>query len=648
MQTNAMIVYNSIGEYAALLLAGLLFFVMLYSKPKKTFVYKYLFWGTVWAIVAIILMISILTVANNPDEFTSRTGFTALLIIYLMVFNGVLFYIFAYVNMMSMARRDQEKEFLAMYIVLTSFYIAGIVVEIIVTGLYTVTIDGIDLSHFTRFYCGAGLICTAMVFYASVINRPNISRVIWHTVCIMCPIIAVILTAQIITISTTRAVFGSLTYVPIFTLAFLLFHNIPYDELSGCQSQNALDEYLNKYIGKKHFYLMYVEFRMPSSEAFIHESQEINFVGINACRSIEKIDPRITMYRVDTQKFVNIIKVEDEKTALSISDQIRGVFDGVKAELKVPFNYLLIVGDISGELDIPMKVRQLYEYVDKKFSDKNNSYYYVIKPEDYDNFAQYYDISTALKDIRDKFDLDEERIMVYAQPIYSVKAGAFRVAEALMRLKIGDRLVSPDMFIPVAEQTGCVHALTCIILNKVCRVVESLEGYYDFDAISINVSSKELSHKDLYQDFLDIIERYDIDVSKIRMEITETAMFENYEMANRNMEILNKEGIQLYLDDFGTGYSSLERVINCPVNTIKFDKTLLYKSLDDNRMDDILSYMIEVLKKNGFVTLIEGVEDESQSQYSVDRGFDFIQGYHYAKPAPIEELKNFFVRKSSF
>lgn len=648
MQTNTMIVYNSIGEYASLLLAGLLFFVMLYSKPKKTFVYKYLFMGTIWAIVAIILMISILTVANNPDNYTGGIGFVALLIIYLMVFNGVLYYIFAYVNMMSMVRRNQEKEFLAMYVVLTALYIAGIVVELVVTGLYSVTIDGIDLSHFTRFYCGAGIICSCLVFYASVMNRPNISRVIWHTVCIMCPVIIAILFAQMMVIRTTGAVFASLTYVPIFTLAFLLFHNIPYDELSGCQSQNALDEFLNKNIGKRNFYLMYVEFRMPSSEAFIHESQEINFVGINACRTIEKLDPKVTMYRLDTQKFVNIIDISDEKRALSISDQIRGVFDGVKAELKVPFNYLLIVGKISDELDTPMKVRQLYEYADKKFSDKNNSYYYVLKSEDYDNFAEFYDISTTLKDIRDKFDLDDERVMVYAQPIYSVEAGAFRVAEALMRLKIGDKLVSPDMFIPVAEQTGCVHALTCIILNKVCRVVESLEEYYDFDAISINVSSKELSHRDLYQDFLDIIERYDIDVSKIRMEITETAMFENYDMANRNMEILNKEGIQLYLDDFGTGYSSLERVINCPVNTIKFDKTLLYKSLDDNRMDDILSYMIEVLKKNGFVTLIEGVEDEAQSQYSMDRGFDYIQGYHYAKPAPIEDLKNFFARKNSF
>ena len=186
------------------------------------------------------------------------------------------------------------------------------------------------------------------------------------------------------------------------------------------------------------------------------------------------------------------------------------------------------------------------------------------------------------------------------------------------------------------------------MINKVCKAIEQLSEFYDFDAISVNISSKELSNPTMYQDFLDIIEKYDIDMGKIRMEITETAMFENYDMAQRNMEILDKEGIQLYLDDFGTGYSSLERVINCPVKTIKFDKTLLYKSLDDNRMDDILTYMIEVFKKNGFVTLVEGVEDESQQQFSVDKGFDYIQGYHFAKPEPIEELKNFFSRKSKF
>ena len=99
------------------------------------------------------------------------------------------------------------------------------------------------------------------------------------------------------------------------------------------------------------------------------------------------------------------------------------------------------------------------------------------------------------------------------------------------------------------------------------------------------------------------------------------------------------------MDDFGTGYSNLERVVDVPVQTIKFDKSLLYKSIKDDRVDDIISYMIEFFKKNGFVTLIEGVEDESQKKYSIERGFDYIQGYHYAKPAPIESLGKYFKHK---
>lgn len=631
-----------------MLLAGLLLFVMLYSKPRKTYVYRYLFVGIIWSIVAIILQISILFMANNPGTTYHSSIFMSLLILFLLVYNGVLYYIFSYVNMMSTVRRTQRKEFLVMYAVLSILYIGGIVTEIVLTGLYEYTVDGIDLAHFVRFYCGAGIICSVISFYASVTNKYSISRVVWHTVCIIVPIEIIILLAQILCITRYRIVFTGLTYVPVFTLAFLLFHNIPYDEDSGCQSSNALDEYLKKHIGKKKFYLMYVEFRMPSSENFINESKDVEYIGLNACRSIEKISNRIHMYRLDYQKFVNIIDYSEEKKALSYADQIRGVFDGVKAELKVPFNYCIIVEEVVSDLDSPKKVRQLNEFVEKKFADKNTSCYYVVKPSDYDNFAEFYDISLCLKDIRDKIDLDDERVLVYAQPIYSVEQGSFRVAEALMRLKIGDKIVYPDKFIPVAESTGCVHALSCIILNKVCRAVETLEEYYDFDAVSINVSSKELSQEDMYQDFLDIIERYNFDISKIRMEITETAMFENSKMADRNMSILNREGIQLYLDDFGTGYSSLERVMDCPVKTIKFDKNLLYKSLDDDRMDDILSYMIEVLKKNGFVTLVEGVEDESQSQYSVDRGFDYIQGYHYAKPGPIEDLKKYFTRKSQF
>jgi EAL domain-containing protein (putative c-di-GMP-specific phosphodiesterase class I) len=430
--------------------------------------------------------------------------------------------------------------------------------------------------------------------------------------------------------------------------AYLLFHAEKYDEISGCQGINALNQYISKICGKKKFHILYVYFIFPSSGNMIDEDIDMGLKGIRACRSVEAISPKIRMFQGAEDRYVDVIERSSDKEARNYVNQIRGIFDWLKAEIYMPFNYMMIFGEVYKELDDPVKVRQFYDYISKRFVDMNNSYFYTTTREDLKEFQEYYEISRALKNIRNSVDENDERVLVYAQPIYSVEKDTFRVAEALMRLKIGDRIVTPDKFIPIAEQTGCIHMLSCIMVNKVCKAIEQLSEFYDFDAISINISSKELSNPTMYQDFLDIIEKYDIDMSKIRMEITETAMFENYDMAQRNMEILDKEGIQLYLDDFGTGYSSLERVINCPVKTIKFDKTLLYKSLDDNRMDDILTYMIEVFKKNGFVTLVEGVEDESQQKFSVDKGFDYIQGYHYAKPEPIEELRNYFSRKSKF
>ena len=187
-----------------------------------------------------------------------------------------------------------------------------------------------------------------------------------------------------------------------------------------------------------------------------------------------------------------------------------------------------------------------------------------------------------------------------------------------MRLSLDGTIIYPDKFIPIAEKNNCIHTLTRIILNKVCKIVAEFEKKYDFDAITINCSSSELSNRNLFDELMAIIN------------------------SNNNMEKLNESGINFYLDDFGTGYSNLERIIGCPFNTIKFDKTLLYKSLDNSAVSDIVSHLTSVFKEQGFVLLIEGVENEEQASYSIDKGFDYIQGYKYAKPQPVINLKDYF------
>ncbi len=647
MSTDTFLQYNYTGEYASILISVMALVAIFYSKPRRSYVFRFILAGLFWSILTSFLQILILKVANNPEMYYNRFLFMVQILAFLVAYNAVLFLVFSYVNMMSMHRRGQRKEFYFMYTVLALIYTIGTILEVASGRIYEMEVRGIEVDNFIRYYSFAGMVCAVICFYASVTNRKDISRIVWRTVCIVVPLELVLLGSQIVFLK-KHVVFTGLSYSLVFVFAYLLFHAEPYNEISGCQGINALNQHISKICGKKTFQLLYVYFIFPTSESFVDEGQNMLVKGIQACRTVEALSPKIKLFQAAEDRYVDVIERCSDKEARNIVNQIRGIFDWLKAEVRLPFNYVMIFGEVYKELDDPLKVRQFYDYIATRFRDQNNSYFYVTTREDLVEFEEYYEISKTLKDIRNTVDENDERVLVYAQPIYSVESDSFRGAESLMRLKIGDKIIKPDMFIPIAEHTGCIHSLSCIMLNKVCQVVQNLSEFYDFDAISVNISSKELSNPSMYQDFLDIIEKYDIDVTKIRMEITETAMFENYEMANRNMEILDKEGIQLYLDDFGTGYSSLERVINCPVKTIKFDKTLLYKSLDDNRMDDILTYMIEVLKKNGFVTLVEGVEDESQLKFSVERGFEFIQGYHYAKPGPIEDLRNYFTRKSKF
>ena len=640
--------YNCIGEVASLIVVGLLFIVMVYTKPKDTYVYKYVFNGTILSIISILIQLSIIFVANNPEDFYNKYLFMAQLIAFLLVYNGILYCIFSYVNMMSMVRRKQRREFLMMYAILTIIYFVGIVIEIASSGLYKISVDGIYIDHFVRYYSAAGLVCVILCLNATISNRKSVARVIWHAVLVIVPIDFLLLSAQIFVLYRFHTIFSALSYVPVFLIGYMLFHSNPYDEITGAQGTHALNAYLHKNLGKKKFYICYVRLIYPGVENFVYDRDDIILKGIAACRSIEAIDRKIKIFRVAEDRYVNVINTDDENFFQNIANQIRGVFDAAKADVQIPFNYQIVAGEIRDDLDTTVKCRQFFQYIAKRFREQNSSHFYTTKPTDYDDFEENYEITMTLEDIRNRLDLDEERILVYAQPIYSVDSGSFRVAEALTRLQIGNRIIPPDKFIPIAEESGTIHAVTCIVLNKVCKVISDIEQYYDFDAISINVSSKEISQVGANMELFDIINKYDFDTSKVRIEITESAMFENFEVANENMKFLTRAGIQFYLDDFGTGYSSLERVMECPFNTIKFDKNLLYKSLDDDRMNDIMSYMIEVFKKNGFVTLVEGVEDESQSQYSVEHGFDYIQGYHYAKPGPIEEVKRYFTRKNKF
>ena len=288
------------------------------------------------------------------------------------------------------------------------------------------------------------------------------------------------------------------------------------------------------------------------------------------------------------------------------------------------------------------KIRSLDTYLSSKLTDPIHNESYIATEDDYLAFAEYYSIKQHLLDIQRTQNLDDPRIKCYAQPIYNVSKKCFSSAEALMRLELDGKLIYPDKFIALSEEINCIHTLTLIMLHKICRIIKELDTVYDFEAITLNCSTVEFSDEHLHEELLQIIQKSNIPVHKIRIELTESTMTDSYNSIIYNMEKLKEAGIAFYLDDFGTGYSNLERIFSCPFKTIKFDKSMLYKSLENESMEELMSNMVDIFKRKGYVALVEGVENEEQSMYSIAHGFDYIQGYQYARPVPIENLTQFF------
>lgn len=392
---------------------------------------------------------------------------------------------------------------------------------------------------------------------------------------------------------------------------------------------------------------MYISFPQLNEYDNLREDEEITGKIAKTVRAVEALHKSIYIYRIDNGTFAVYIGSVDKQLIELLEVRIKIILDRVLEQASYMMYYKLVGMQSSPLLTKAFMYRSFYPYLKECLDPRATCACIMAKEEHYQGFMQAHRIQHVLADIRNKRDLNDPRVLCYAQPIYSVKDGGFRTAEALMRLDLDGEIIYPNKFISVAEKNSCLHVITCIMLNKVCRAIKELETEYDFDAITINCSSSEFSDKNLHRELINIIESNGVDKSKIRLELTESAMSEDYENITENMTKLNQAGVQFYLDDFGTGYSNLERIVSCPFNTVKFDKTLLYKSLDSENTNSLITYMIDVFKQLGFVVLVEGVENEEQNQYSIDRGFDYIQGFKYAKPAPVEELSKFFSKKNS-
>jgi EAL domain-containing protein (putative c-di-GMP-specific phosphodiesterase class I) len=205
--------------------------------------------------------------------------------------------------------------------------------------------------------------------------------------------------------------------------------------------------------------------------------------------------------------------------------------------------------------------------------------------------------------------------------------------EALSRLHSSSlNNITPDEFIPIAENNQLIIPLGNHVLENACKFLSLLSkaGFKD-TKVTINVSAIELFQKDYVDRILKRLKYYNLESSRLTIEITESVLFSDFDYINRKLRQLQAYGIRVALDDFGTGYSSFDRMDSLNINVLKIDRYFVDKITKRRKNEVIISDIISMAHKFGLSVVAEGVENNEQFKYLQQHNCDMMQGYYFSK-----------------
>ena len=230
---------------------------------------------------------------------------------------------------------------------------------------------------------------------------------------------------------------------------------------------------------------------------------------------------------------------------------------------------------------------------------------------------------------------------VHYQPIVDHQGKAVKV-EALVRWNHPEQgRISPDQFIPLAEETGLIITLGGWVFEQAVRDIAKIHKQYPDLGVAINLSSKQIGTDSPHTEhFIDILQQYDLPSSHVTLEVTESLFLDPSGDSVTKLKNLRHQGFGVAIDDFGTGYSSLSYLKQLPLTTIKIDKSFV-SDLDKDFGDRILvDAILSIAESMQLSVIAEGVETQAQADYLIGKGAQMQQGWLYGRPMPFDALND--------
>ncbi len=237
---------------------------------------------------------------------------------------------------------------------------------------------------------------------------------------------------------------------------------------------------------------------------------------------------------------------------------------------------------------------------------------------------------------------DRQELRVYYQPQVDLSSGRIIGVEALLRWQHpSGKIVSPSLFVPLAEETGLIVPMGEWIMRAACNQVREWQnaGFGEL-RLGVNVSSQQFQQIDLPELVASILKETRLHPHFLNIEITETMVMNNVHEAIGILQTLHEVGVTISIDDFGTGFSSLSYLKDFPVDHLKIDRAFVQNLPYSKSEANIARHIVELAHTLNLKVIAEGVEREEQLLFLKELGCDEIQGYYFSKPVPAEEMTN--------
>ena len=232
--------------------------------------------------------------------------------------------------------------------------------------------------------------------------------------------------------------------------------------------------------------------------------------------------------------------------------------------------------------------------------------------------------------------IDNDELELHFQPQVKTSTKKISGFEALLRWRssqLGN--VTPDEFIPIAEQSGLINRIGDWVFEQACSQLRNwLDAGVEVGSVSVNLSSRQLQQQDLVCNIQALLNKFNLEPHRLEIELTESSMMNYHDKSVVVLEQIKALGVRVTMDDFGTGYSSIAYLKDIPLSCVKIDRSFVSDVGKNKNSEKLIAMIISMAHSLDLEVVGEGVETQSQADHLIALGCDYLQGYLYGRPAP--------------